>query len=269
MALRLPSSLSPSKVSSFTSCALAFKFSSLLRVPEPPTVAASKGTLVHTTLENLFLLPSDERTLDAAYEILDRASDDFHGEADYQGLELDESAAKKFEREAKKLVEKYFKLEDPTRITPVGLELRMEAQIGDLRLRGIIDRLELDEDGGLVVTDYKTGRTPMAQFEQSKLGGVHFYAFMVEQLFGRRPSKVQLLHLADPVAIINTPTEQSIRGLSKRVSAIWVAITRACERDDFRPKPGKLCDWCSYKPFCPAHGGDPSLAPTEVEVSIT
>ena len=34
-----------------------------------------------------------------------------------------------------------------------GLELMLEAQVGSLKLRGIIDRLDLDADGGLVVTD--------------------------------------------------------------------------------------------------------------------
>ena len=55
------------------------------------------------------------------------------------------------------LVESYLRMEDPTSIRDVGLELRLEAQVGDLTLRGIIDRLELDPDGELIVTDYKTG----------------------------------------------------------------------------------------------------------------
>ena len=62
----LPSSLSPSKVSTFTDCALAFRFSSIDRLPEPPSAPATKGTLVHAALERLFCLPADERTLPAA-----------------------------------------------------------------------------------------------------------------------------------------------------------------------------------------------------------
>jgi putative RecB family exonuclease len=53
MALELPTSLSPSKVSSFRDCALAFRFSAIDRLPEPPTVPAAKGTLVHRVLELL------------------------------------------------------------------------------------------------------------------------------------------------------------------------------------------------------------------------
>ena len=50
MALPLPSSLSPSKVSTFKDCALAFRFSAIDKLPEPPSVPAVKGTTVHRAL---------------------------------------------------------------------------------------------------------------------------------------------------------------------------------------------------------------------------
>jgi putative RecB family exonuclease len=137
----------------------------------------------------------------------------------------------------------------------------LEAELGGVRLRGIIDRLERDADGRLVVTDYKTGRVPSERFEQGKLGGVHFYAYLCEQALGERPARIQLYYLAEPVAIVAEPSEQSIRGLERRVSAIWTAVERACEREDFRPHPGKLCDWCAFKAYCPAFGGDPATVP--------
>jgi len=145
-------------------------------------------------------------------------------------------------------------------VHPIGLELRLEVQVGSLTLRGIIDRLDLDADGELVVTDYKTGKVPGVNFEQNRLGGVHFYAFLCEQVLGRRPARVQLLYLQEPVAIIATPTEQSIRGLRQRTEAIWQAVERACIREDFRPRPSRLCDYCNFQAYCPAFGGDPSRA---------
>ena len=93
-----------------------------------------------------------------------------------------------------------------------------------LRLRGIIDRLELDEQGELIVTDYKTGRAPGQSQEQTRLGGVHFYALLCEQLLGRRPAMVQLFHLREPLAICSTPDDQSITGLERQATAIWAAV---------------------------------------------
>jgi putative RecB family exonuclease len=262
MPLELPTSLSPSKVSTFTDCALAFRFSSIDKLPEPPSIPATKGTLVHAALERLFDLAADDRTVAAALTALDQAMDALRDHPDFADLALDAAAEAAFLDDAERLVRRYFDLEDPRTITPIGLELKLEASVGDLRLRGIIDRLELDAEGGLVVTDYKTGRVPRQNYEQGKLGGVHFYALLCERLFGQRPAKVQLLYLSEPVAIITTPTEQSIRGLERKVTAIWSAVERACATDDFRPKPSKLCDWCAFQAYCPAFGGDPDAAKT-------
>ena len=260
MALPLPTSLSPSKVASFKDCALAFRFSAIDRLPQPPSPSATKGTLVHRALELLMCEEPERRSPETALACLDRAHGEMRTDPDLIGLGLDAEAEAGFVAEARTLVLRYFELEDPSRVNPIGLELRLEAQVGSLHLRGIIDRLELDAGGGLVVTDYKTGRPPGVAYEQSRLGGVHFYAFLCEQVLGRRPARIQLLYLSEPVAIVASPSDQSIRGLQQRTAAIWKAVERACEHDDFRPRPSPLCDWCSFQAYCPAFGGDPARA---------
>ncbi len=158
------------------------------------------------------------------------------------------------------LVHRYFELEDPTRVRAIGMELRLSATVGNLQLRGVIDRLELDDDGELVITDYKTGSVPGERHELQRLAGVHMYALMVEQVLGKRPVRVQLFYLLKPEAIIAVPSEQSVTGVARKSQALWNAIESACARDDFRPNTGPLCNYCSYQAYCPAFGGDPALA---------
>src|SRR3954465_11533246 len=262
MSLPPPTSLSPSKVSSFKDCALAFRYSAIDRLPEPPSPWAAKGTLVHRALELLFWEEAQgDRTIEAALQKLDRARQEILGGEEFGALGLGDDEEAEFVADAEVLVRNYFELEDPNRIRVIGTELRLEAQVGTLTLRGIIARLELDDDGELVVTDYKTGKAPWAAQEQSRLGGVHFYAFLCVQVLGRRPARVQLLHLREPIAISTVPSAQSVRGLEVRARAIWSAVELACERDDFRPRPSRLCDYCAYKAYCPAVPGDPSRIP--------
>ena len=261
MALPVPTTLSPSKVSSFKDCALAFRFSAIDRIPEPTSPAMAKGTLVHAALERLFGLEPDQRTLDAALACLvDATAALDQPEGDLAALALAPPDRAALLADAERLVRNYFLLEDPRQIRPIGLELRLQASVGDLDLVGIIDRLELDEDGELLVTDYKTGRAPSDRYEQSRMGGIHFYSLLCEELLGRRPARIQLLHLSEPVVITAVPTDQSTRGLRTRVGAIWQAVTQACDREDFRPKPGPLCTWCSFQQWCPQFGGDPARA---------
>jgi putative RecB family exonuclease len=257
MSLAPPWSLSPSSCSSFKECPLAFRFAYLDRLPEPPSPWTTKGTLVHRALELLLDRPPDERSLDAALADLRRARVELVPHPDFADLVLTEEEWAQFDADAEELVRRYFQLEDPTTVRPIGLELKLEADLGRTRLRGIIDRLELDDDGEFVVTDYKTGSVPSELWEAKSLAGVHIYALLCERMLGRRPARVQLYYLSKPEAIIAQPTDQSIRGVERRTSAMYEAIANACSRDDFRPKPGRLCGFCTFKPYCPAHGGDP------------
>ncbi|MDP9071540.1 MAG: PD-(D/E)XK nuclease family protein [Actinomycetota bacterium] len=261
MSLPLPSSLSPSKVASFKDCALAFRFSTIDRLPEPPSVWAWRGTLVHRALERLFSeVPAGRRSPEAGLDQLEQAWSELRSGPDLAALGLDASGEAELFADAATLVGNYFRLEEPNGVTAIGIELKLEAQLGRLPLRGILDRLDLDPDGELVVTDYKTGKAPGVGYENPRLGGVQFYAFLCEQVLGRRPARVQLLHLADPVAIVSVPTAQSLRGLRARASAVWTAVERACREEDFRPKPSRLCEYCAFRHYCPAFGGNPEEA---------
>jgi putative RecB family exonuclease len=261
MSLPLPTSLSPSKVSSFRDCGLAFRFSTIDRLWEPPSEAATKGTLVHRALELLVVEePSGARSLPAALDKLDRVRVEAIEDPEYSGLDLSEEQEAAFFADAVRLVHNYFQLEDPNRIRVLGTEMQLSVQLGQLTLRGIIDRLEVDEHGSLVVTDYKTGRAPSTAFEQSRLGGVHFYAYLCQEVLGERPGRIQLLHLREPLAISTIPSDQSVRGLHQRTLAVWDAVERACQREDFQPRPGPMCAHCAFHAYCPVFGGDPALA---------
>jgi putative RecB family exonuclease len=259
----VPMSLSPSRVSSFTSCPMQFRFASIERLPEPPGVATTKGTIVHRALELLFVRPAAARTPHALAADMTTALHEYRTHPDYVGLRLEGDAVDRFDNDCRALIDKYFAMEDPTTVREIGLELWMEAPVGDLTLRGIIDRLELDADGELVVTDYKTGRAPSGNFEQKSLAGVHFYSFLCEAVFGKRPARIRLMYLASGETIETVPSAQSVKFITTRTTAVWSAVERACTTGDFRPRQSKLCDWCSFQRWCPAFGGDPSLAATE------
>lgn len=261
MALPLPGSLSPSKVSKFTECALAFRFSAIDHLPEPPSPHALKGTLVHAALERLFWeLPRGRRSASAAREALRSAWADLEQDPEAERLELSDEQRANFVADAWELLEGYLRLEDPDSVDAVGVELLLETELRGVKLRGIIDRLDVTPEGELVVVDYKTGRAPSEIQERQRLGGVHFYALLCEEVLGTRPALVRLMYLREPIVIETTPSEQALRALKQRTAAVWQAIERSCATEDFRPKPGPLCAWCSFRALCPSFGGDPGLA---------
>lgn len=258
MPLSVPRSISPSRVTAFTTCPLAFRLRAIDRLPEQPSAHALKGTLVHRVLELLMWEHRPgTRSRAAATAALAWAWAELTAGAQWAELDLPDEEVEAFRRDAAVLIDNYFALEDPDRVRTVGVELRIEADLGGLVLRGILDRLDVTGDGRFVVVDYKTGRAPSIRHEQAKLTGVHLYALLCEQALGQVPVEVRLLHLREPLSICAVPTTQTIRGQRQRTLAVWQAIERACTQADFRPRPSALCEHCSFHAWCPVYGGEP------------
>lgn len=260
----VPTTLSPSRVDAFLTCPLAFRFSSIERLPEPPSPHTTKGSLVHRALELLFLRDPHDRTAAAADEAFDTAEMEYRVLPEFVDLGLDEAGAREFFADGRSLTLATLDLEDATKVMPIGLELRLEASIGDVTVRGIIDRLELTGDGRLLITDYKTGRAPPPSHQQERFAALQFYAYMCEQVLGHRPAAVRLMYLRSRTIISTAPTGPSIRFVTNRATAVWRAIATACTSGDFRPKPSGLCTTCTFRDWCPEFGGDPALAAVEV-----
>jgi putative RecB family exonuclease len=267
-AFPVPTSLSPSRVEAFTTCPMAFRFSSIERLPEPPSPHTTKGSLVHRALELLFTRPAPERSTAAAHAALDTAWAEYLHDPELLLLDLDEAALDEFLADARRLVDAYLAMEDPATVRDIGLELRLEAEIDGLTLRGIIDRLELDPAGELVVTDYKTGRAPNRAFEQQRLIGVNTYSLLVNEVLGRLPARVRLMYLRSGEVIESTPSKRSVQYASVRTTAVWKAVEQACTTGEFRPRPGSLCSGCSFQRWCPAFDGDPARAASEAPLVL-
>jgi len=248
-------------MSTFTSCPLSFRFSYIEKLPEPPSAPASKGTLVHLALQHLMWRPAPARTLDNALADLERARAELAADAEFSQLELSDEEWDRFHADAEVLLRRYFELEDPRTITVLGVELRVTAETADgVVIRGIIDRLELDADGELVITDYKTGREPRDGWEQQSMAGIHIYSLLCEKMLGRRPKRIQLLYLGKPERITIQPSDQSLKGVEVKSGAVMKAVRTACARSDFRPRVSALCAYCSFQEFCPEYGGNPAHA---------
>ncbi len=261
-ARRVPG-LSPSRANDFLQCPLLFRFRVVDRLPEPASPAAARGTLVHAVLERLFDLPAEQRTLEAAraaipgqWDVL-VAQDPRYGE-----LHTDDDGRAEFLAGAERLLGTWFTLEDPTRLEPRARELRVEHDLEDgPRLRGVVDRVDVAPNGWVRVVDYKTGRSPRPGFESSALFQMRFYAYVVWRTRGVLPKRLQLAYLGDGVVVTHEPTEPEMLTLESRVRSIWSGIEDTARSGDWRPKPSRLCDWCSFRDRCPSFGGTPPAVP--------
>ncbi|MEV0940987.1 RecB family exonuclease [Micromonospora wenchangensis] len=258
-------SLSPSRAADFKTCPLLYRFRSIDRLPERPSVEQARGTLVHAVLERLFDLPAGGRTPQAAGDLVGPQWDRLVTEQpELAGLfdPGDEPGTAEFLRSAAALLEGYFAVEDPRRLEPAERESLISAVVDDeLLIRGYLDRLDVAPDGALRVVDYKTGGAPREAFEARALFQLKFYALVLWRTRGVVPRVLRLLYLKDAEVCDYSPDADELLRFERTVVALWQAIEQATARQDFRPRPSRLCDWCNHQAHCPAFGGTPPPFP--------
>jgi putative RecB family exonuclease len=244
-----------------------YRFRTIDRLPEEPSPDALRGTLVHKVLEDLFDLPSGDRTPEQARALLTPTWEML--------LAAEPAIAEMFAEEgpdvaewlvsARNVLDRYFTLEDPRRLEPAERELYVETLLeSKLLLRGFVDRLDEAPDGALRVVDYKTGRSPGEMFEGKALFQMKFYALVLWRTRGVVPAMLQLVYLGNGEMLRYVPDEADLRATERKVEAIWRAIRTAEESGDWRPQRSKLCEWCSFQAFCPEFGGTPPPLPERV-----
>lgn len=265
----IPPGLSPSRAADFLSCPLLYRFRVVDRLPERPSPAAVRGTLVHAVLERLFDLPAADRTLDRAQSLVAPEWARLQAESpDLAGL-FDGEPDDGWLAGASGLLARYYELEDPRRLEPAERELYVETVLDDgLRLRGFIDRLDVaPSGGGTRLVDYKTGSAPPDGFEARAMFQMRFYALVWWRMHGAVPRLLQLVYLGSGEVLRYAPDEADLLATERKVQALWAAIVRATATGDWRPNPGRLCAWCDHRALCPAYGGTPPPLPLKPPLS--
>ena len=149
-------------------------------------------------------------------------------------------------------IENYFKLETPTEVNPKGIEHELNGEIDGVPIKGYIDRWHQTDDG-IVISDYKTGKTPRRPYVDGKFFQLYVYAKLLEQETRSPVHKVELLYLKDGICLKRDENLASeIESMTQVVVQTHAAVIERCHNGFFEPTPNKLCDWCSYKSFCPA-----------------
>ncbi len=151
---------------------------------------------------------------------------------------------------------------------PVQLDLvdEVDARRGGagLRLRGRVDRLEVDAEGRPVVVDVKTGRTAVSARAAAEHPQLALYqlaaalgAFGKLVRDGAPPGGARLVYVADQRSD-GQAKEPSQPPLDEDGVAHWQRVLHTCAEETsgavFVARVGPDCDRCPVRTACPAHG---------------
>lgn len=207
-----PEALSPSAIMEFKKCPQSFLFQYLYKIKQPTSQALAKGSMCHSALENIFDLEPEDRTLEHLQNFFrsnwskNRRSDTYRilfEREEGQVPDWDTDAEREWGKSGLKLLENYYKLEDPRQVVrpnPVKREMWLRADLSvdpsqgvtaevssynddddtstcdpdtpTFHVRGIVDRLDMvrARDSGadskvcLRIVDYKTGKAPNLKY---------------------------------------------------------------------------------------------------------
>jgi putative RecB family exonuclease len=251
----LPEYLSPSRLADFRACPRRFQHASIDRLPQPASYAATKGRLVHHVFEHLFQLPGAERTPEAARELVAPARAQVLTDEVRADLEMDEALEARLLEETDAIIATYFDMEDPRGVDHEGVELRLRATVDGVPLLGILDRLDRDGDGSLVVVDYKTGALPNRRYDAQTFANAELYAALCEAGLGERPTRIRLLYVAHGESIERPVTEPVLRARREAAATSWQRITRYYADGEFPATPStNACRFCAFRDTCRANG---------------
>jgi putative RecB family exonuclease len=250
-----PYGVSPSRVNQIETCPRQYQYTTIERLPEAKKMATYRGTVFHEVLETMFLRTAETpelRTVDYTLDLMRELFPTLVSEEIAKEMELDETGVQMFARDLAKYIRTYFTMENPTVITSEGIEIKMDYDMGGYTLRGILDRLDRDDEGNLIIVDYKTGKVPTDKYKASAILPAKIYAYLCEQTLGERPKSIRLLYVQFGKTLTIEVTDEDVRYAEKRVRDAWAKIENWYEAGYFPPIANNLCEkWCSFKDICP------------------
>lgn len=232
--------VSPTMLKLWRRCRRAYRFKYVDRIPGIPRPWLSYGQSIHAALRDVFNAGPARRTL----ELFERS---LWANWDRRGYSGDEEEGRYRER-ALATIRRYA-ADEPDFATaprPKLLEFGVEQRIGDVVLRGRLDRVD-EGDDGLVVIDYKTGRpTPPEQARGDE--AFTMYAMLVHTRFKRAPARLEwrFVETGDRVVTAREPD-----AFGRVRDAVLGAVAAMRAEEAFPPSPGTWCGYCDYRDRCP------------------
>jgi putative RecB family exonuclease len=257
-----PTSLSPSRSADYQQCPLLYRFKTIDQLPEEPSIAAVRGTLVHSVLENIFDAPAGKRTYELAISLFTSALETLAEAKPAEAALIYGESVEKTLAPVRPLLETYFAMEDPNRLEPHARELALSVELDQgFSIRGFIDRVDRTPTGDIRIVDYKSGKAPSAMYAEKAMFQMRFYGLAWWRINGELPRMLQLMYLGNGQFLRYEPTQKDLIVTEKKILALRSAIAHSAEQQSFPPTPSKLCGWCSFKPICPAFNGTPPPIP--------
>lgn len=237
------------------------------RIRVPKSREAIFGTLVHDTLKFMFRSDPLFPTLDevvAHFRAHWPASEIFNRESahDPRRRAWSEDDEKAYFEEGVRMLKKFYEKNAPWNFHIIDLESRFEIALLDEKtgethiLTGIIDRIDKPADNAYEIIDYKTAKRMPSQDTLDQNLQLSLYSLGLQKRWpdlAPEDIKTSLYFLKHSEKLSAHVTQEAMERTKRHIlSTIAQIQSRLRSGKEFEPMPSPLCDWCGYRPLCPA-----------------
>lgn len=256
-----------SAIETYLQCPQRYKFQEIDRIRVPKSREAIFGTLVHNTLRFMFrqdpLFPTLEEMVSYFREHWP-SRDVFEQESRHDPLKRGwtEEEEKAYFEEGVRVLKAFYERNAPWNFTVVDLESRFEVLMQDAKtgenhvLAGVIDRIDKLPSGTYEIIDYKTAKRMPSQAALDKNLQLSLYSLGLQKRWPHLATeqiKTSLYFLKHSEKLTAQITSDVVEKTKNHVLETIVDIQeRIRSGKEFEPMPSALCDWCGYRPMCPA-----------------
>lgn len=244
-----------SRISKYDNCPLSYLYSVVLGLDPDTSHNMAFGSLIHQIFEDIEKEPTEQQKAAGRRRLTNREAVMARYEELFRQIEdvfPTRVLAARFKREGEVMIERYIDFLEPGRAALVEHGFSVDLQ--GHRLTGRIDRVDV-KGNGVVVTDYKTSRTPLNYDQARESLQLAIYYLAVKQDPELRalgpPIDMRLVYPGAPlshgrIAVRCQRPEEAEEALERLPVLIDGVLA-----EDFRPKPDADCTWCRFKPLCP------------------
>ncbi len=160
------------------------------------------------------------------------------------------------------MLKRFYEKNAPWNFTIVDLESRFEVALTDEKtgethiLAGIIDRIDKLPDGKYEIIDYKTSKRMPSQDALNRDLQLSLYSLGLQKRWPHLSAediKLSLYFLKHGEKLSTKATAETTEKTKEHVlKTVGDIQERIRSGKEFEPMPSALCDWCAFKPICPA-----------------